>query len=327
MGGILDFVAQNGTPIAGAASAIGNVVSQWMANDANYKIMKEQNQFAHDEAALQRQAALEQWMRETSYNTPENQVRRLRDAGLNPALAMGGNVSNVAAGSPGLAEAQPASSARMVAPQVDPLTAAQIAKTNAETEAIEHNTTRADEKQPFEVEQLRSTVDQTRKTVDLMSMQEQIYSLDYLSKALSYQFQNATFNDSVRKFSEEVRSTKLGADFQEFQLRRALKLLPFEIAGYDLSNKKLQSGIALDWQEYSKVKEMLPKILREYDDRHDVSEKDKSIKEIEYWIKYADNPRAVDHGLRGFDYGDFDLWLFRCLHRIGTLTKSISPFE
>jgi hypothetical protein len=47
------------------------------------------------EARRQRKFSLDMWNRQNAYNTPANQMQRLKDAGLNPALMYGqGNVGN-----------------------------------------------------------------------------------------------------------------------------------------------------------------------------------------------------------------------------------------
>lgn len=53
------------------------------------------NQSQKKEGAKQRRFALDMWERQNAYNTPANQMQRLKDAGLNPALMYGqGNVGN-----------------------------------------------------------------------------------------------------------------------------------------------------------------------------------------------------------------------------------------
>lgn len=51
-----------------------------------------QRQLMHENSAIN----LEQWERENKYNSPVEQMRRLRAAGLNPDLVYGGNVANTA---------------------------------------------------------------------------------------------------------------------------------------------------------------------------------------------------------------------------------------
>lgn len=66
-------------------------------NDANIRIAQDTNRANAALAAADRAAQLDQWKRETAYNTPAMQSARLRSAGLNPALAAGdaGNASSL----------------------------------------------------------------------------------------------------------------------------------------------------------------------------------------------------------------------------------------
>lgn len=53
------------------------------------------NKAQKEEGNKQRQFALDMWERQNAYNTPAEQMQRLKDAGLNPALMYGkGNVGN-----------------------------------------------------------------------------------------------------------------------------------------------------------------------------------------------------------------------------------------
>lgn len=70
--------------IGGLFGAVGNVISQGMANRANKKMTRETNQ-------MQKQLADEAWARETAYNAPSAQMERYRAAGLNPHLIYGQN--------------------------------------------------------------------------------------------------------------------------------------------------------------------------------------------------------------------------------------------
>lgn len=51
-----------------------------------------QKELMHENAAIN----IAQWNRENEYNSPKAQMQRLREAGLNPDLAIGGNVANTA---------------------------------------------------------------------------------------------------------------------------------------------------------------------------------------------------------------------------------------
>lgn len=82
------------TALAGGVSALSNVIGGWLGhndvrstNDTNLKIARES--FDNN---------VKMWQLENEYNTPENQMARYKEAGLNPNLMFGsvspGNASN-----------------------------------------------------------------------------------------------------------------------------------------------------------------------------------------------------------------------------------------
>lgn len=69
-----------------------NVEMQRETNDLQYQMMKEQN-------AWNRQQAIDMFNLEASYNSPLSQMQRLKDAGLNPAVAFGQNLTTTSGNS------------------------------------------------------------------------------------------------------------------------------------------------------------------------------------------------------------------------------------
>ena len=64
--------------LAGAAlGGIGSVASSLIGNSTNVQLAREQREWDY-----------KMWKENNEYNTPQNQMKRLRDAGLNPGLAM-----------------------------------------------------------------------------------------------------------------------------------------------------------------------------------------------------------------------------------------------
>lgn len=76
--------------ISAAISTAGNLVGGYLNEFQQKRLMDYQSAIN-----------AKQWERETAYNTPVNQMARLREAGLNPDLAIGGNVANTSGSSPG----------------------------------------------------------------------------------------------------------------------------------------------------------------------------------------------------------------------------------
>lgn len=81
-----------------AAPAIGSVFGLIGAK----KRMKLQNDYNMQLAKYQNDLNLAQWERENEYNSPVNQMARLKEAGINPRMAFGDSASSQAASSPAL---------------------------------------------------------------------------------------------------------------------------------------------------------------------------------------------------------------------------------
>ena len=86
-----------GALITGVSSLVGSA----MNNSASERISKETNEFNAQQAELNRQYQTQMWNLTNEYNSPEQQMARLKAAGLNPNLVYGGNtVANSASSMP-----------------------------------------------------------------------------------------------------------------------------------------------------------------------------------------------------------------------------------
>ena len=87
--------------ILSSIASIGGVIG---ANNANQNIMNRQLNFSREMMHYQNDWNLAQWNRQNEYNSPVNQVHRMKQAGLNPALFYGqgtpGNAGSVTSASP-----------------------------------------------------------------------------------------------------------------------------------------------------------------------------------------------------------------------------------
>lgn len=97
--GLLDAISPFTGLIGGVASAISGANQRKKDRKAHARAQKEQNRANMELAEYAYQKDLEQWNRANAYNLPENQMKRLKDAGLNPNLVYGtGAVANTQTG-------------------------------------------------------------------------------------------------------------------------------------------------------------------------------------------------------------------------------------
>lgn len=286
-----------GSFIGGALGLMSNFATSFM----NQQNVENTNAVNRQAIERQNQLNLEQWQRENAYNAPINQIQRLRAAGLNPGIMYGsGGVVNSSAPSPAM------QSSRDVPPQstfqVDPLTAAQIANIDADTKGKEDANERANQLQSVSVEisqqnleHIKTAIQSLQQDIKNAAMDEQAKSIQYLQLSTDYQRSLRSFEDSVQLIHEAVNSSRLRNKYSLFELDRAVKLLPLELAGYDLSNKKIQSAINLDMQAYRQSEELFKDVkeLKGLEVRN--SRADASLKELQFWIDAIDNPIATDN--------------------------------
>lgn len=135
------------------------------SRDFNAQEAQKSRAFNAQEAAkardIARQWQLEDWQRETEYNSPSNQLKLLQDAGINPLL-FNTSVSNngmPSFGSPSLASSSPASSSPVSAPsggmlsvQNPSLIAAQVRQAEAQADKAEADAEATMKKLPGEIE-------------------------------------------------------------------------------------------------------------------------------------------------------------------------------
>lgn len=86
--------------IGSGISALGGLVGSNVSYNTSKKLLDRQNQYNRDMADLAYERDLDMWNRQNAYNSPVEQISRLKEAGLNPVLMYGsgssatGNASN-----------------------------------------------------------------------------------------------------------------------------------------------------------------------------------------------------------------------------------------
>lgn len=78
--------------------AVGSLASVGLSNALSRSNANTSFKHQKDLMALQQQYAVDNWTRENNYNRPEEQMKRLKDAGLNPDLIYGNGAAGLQAG-------------------------------------------------------------------------------------------------------------------------------------------------------------------------------------------------------------------------------------
>lgn len=236
--------------ITGGLGVAGNIASTLINNHHNEQLIKEQNQLN-----------LQQWNRENLYNSPSEQMKRLKVAGLNPNLMYGnGAGSLLSAPSPEM------QAAHTDAPQVDPLTAAQIANIDADTRHKDAETRREDEKQPLTLQKLSKEVESFDYQIDVLKSQklnldalsdkyrneskESFYNWQYSMHSIGYRLNY--IDNLARKTGLESVKLDVELDYLEQELQESLNVLKAQVQNYySQSDYFRKSGVAAEWNMIS----------------------------------------------------------------------------
>ena len=83
-----------------------SLFGQGLSGNINANLQRQQNEHNEELARQQNSWRVAQWLRESAYNSPTAQMSRLRQAGINPALAYSNGIENLAPASPELMSSQ-----------------------------------------------------------------------------------------------------------------------------------------------------------------------------------------------------------------------------
>lgn len=180
-------------------------------NEANSRLALNQNRYN-----------LEQWERETAYNSPAAQMARLREAGINPHLAYSqGQVMNEAASSPDMTAAtyQPFQAQT----SFDPTTFAQINLLNAQAQQARSNAALADSQLP-EAQQrilkMQQEIAHYKAQITLYDYQcseiaARVKNLDQDTKLKVAQTDNISFEQALKREDLKLRMDQVAAEIRK----------------------------------------------------------------------------------------------------------------
>ena len=211
MGDFLKNVASafaNSNPIGAGAGLALNAVGSFFQNRSNKH--RQQEAFAQQEKmqALQNAYNTRMWHMSNEYNSPANQMRLLKEAGLNPNLIYG-QMSDISStpmhsgsgSAPGFAQMS------NVMSSVDPLTVAQARLANAQADKLDIETTREYTFSKFDEQLLSGKV-------------------EYQSISIVGQKVLNSLNDQQRK---QLYQLTKNAEKQEVSLDRQNELLEYDV--------------------------------------------------------------------------------------------------
>jgi len=111
--------------IGGAIGGVASIIGQERANKANQRMAEYQNQ-----------QNLQQWNRQNQYNSPTQQMQRLKEAGINPNMAYAkGTINNTTSSSPKMERADMKSVTQNMPNLGNFMSIAQIKQIKEQTEA------------------------------------------------------------------------------------------------------------------------------------------------------------------------------------------------
>lgn len=273
--------------IGGAAiSAIGNFFSGKRNQRAQSKLWEKQAAFSREER-LQQQDWIERMNKETNaYNSPSNQMKLLKEAGLNPDLAYS-NLSSAAANSPSPAQqaqtptagnylpvnpfapvGEALSGLSMQKAQIDALKAG-TNKTNKEARQLDitnealpdqlrvelSNARKAGKISDKQLVKMNEEIAQMQATTSSILENIKLIQVDVASKQDELDYRPIQRAMESEEFQSRMRAFQMQYDLDKQQFEHLQKMLPRLLAEKDLSIQSLSNQVWLQAQEVSYQKE------------------------------------------------------------------------
>lgn len=232
-------------------------------------------------AKMQNQFNIDQWNRANAYNSPSNQMKLLKAAGLNPDLAMGGTSGMTAATSPSMSAGTPYNPVdhtlggnRQTFGDIfntimqNRLLESQIGKTDSEKTGQDLKNKSIFEMDQAEIQQYYSTIGLNKKQI--AQLDKVIESLDITmdkEKSNIELIKAQIANTNADEWSKRVLTRLSEREFDEIklpladanirmsnaQINRIVKMLPYEISALDMSNQKDYSQILLNLANHAGI--------------------------------------------------------------------------
>lgn len=237
--------------IAGGSSLVGSLLgysSNQSTNAQNAELMREQNQF-NAQQAWQNQVFQQDFWRRTfdetnKYNLPKNQVKRLLEAGINPALMSGQvqAVGSVGSSTPG-AQAHAAETAKMIPTDFSGLgrlgvDAANIALSRSQAKNLDADTLTKTKTLHAQLKQIETQTDFLKSEIEYrkkqgLNIDEQTKQLEFLNTlsvqvrdqmVLSYTLNNKQLQAAIDDQYSQIDKREFDAWFSVQSLEEQKRL-------------------------------------------------------------------------------------------------------
>lgn len=273
--------------IGGAAiSAIGNFFSGRRNQRSQRELWEKEAAFSREER-MQQQDWIERMNRETNaYNSPSNQIKLLKEAGLNPDLAYS-SLSSAAANAPAPAQqaqtpaagnylpvnpfapvGEALSGLSMQKAQVDALRAG-TNKTNKEAEQLDitnealpdqlrvalSNARKAGKISDKQLVKMNEEIAQMQATTSSILENIKLIQVDVASKQDELDYRPIQRAMESEEFQSRMRAFQMKYDLDKQQFEHLQKMLPRLLAEKDLSIQSLSNQVWLQTQEIDYQKE------------------------------------------------------------------------
>lgn len=273
--------------IGGAAiSAIGNFFSGRRNQRSQRELWEKEAAFSREER-LQQQDWIERMNRETNaYNSPSNQMKLLKDAGLNPDLAYS-SLSSAAANAPAPAQqaqtpaagnylpvnpfapvGEALSGLSMQKAQIDALKAG-TNKTNKESKQLDitnealpdqlrvelSNARKAGKISDKQLEKMNEEIAQMQATTNSILENIKLIQVEVASKQDELDYRPIQRAMESEEFQSRMRAFQMKYDLDKQQFEHLQKMLPRLLAEKDLSIQSLSNQVWLQTQEVNYQKE------------------------------------------------------------------------
>lgn len=228
-----NFRAGAGSLLLGGLSSLSGVIGQGQTNKQNLELAKRAE--AHD---------LAMYNLNNQYNSPIEQMKRLKAAGLNPQLVYGsGSVSGNTSGSRPITQTPSYDSPLSHFKAIDPMSMISMYQNIEQTKLQNDNIEKANALKDLDLVMKKIDADNYArimgykiKNLDLTG-QKMGFDMDYKATMMPYQ---------VEAIAADVNQKKITA-------KRAREFLPYEMKGLDTKNKVMWQQLRRAIYEYNNI--------------------------------------------------------------------------